>query len=462
MISPRFGLAALAVAALIASSGCLRWWWGAAGSGGRDATADTTADATADTTADTADAGGSSGVVKVDPGCGGFWTVKGNADAGDKITGLAFDSKGRLLAAGQLQNVGTKFDLTVLRYLADGKPDMSFSTDGQLTLHMSCCEYSAEVIAISGDRVVTGGSVDYGNDDPTAWRFEADGDLDKTFGSQGYARIAISGEVQGHGIAGNDSAGYFLVGSQYDNWFMLGKLTPAGKLDATFGSSGKVVFKNTAKATGLAVAIAPDGKVVVVGRARPDGPSGDNDMAAWRFGKSGALDSSFGDGGALYHDGAAGKAGSDDGAEGLVIDAAGKIYVVGHSHNGQDLDLALWRLRASDGKLDPGFNQVGYLTHHSAAGGGGSDRGHGAVLHEGKLVVVGSSAKAGGGAVMAIWRLDAGGGLDASFGGKGYYSHAGKGSGRGLAVAVGPKGQIVVGGDSSGDAALWCLSAGAP
>jgi hypothetical protein len=120
----------------------------------------------------------------------------------------------------------------------------------------------------------------------------------------------------------------------------------------------------------------------------------------------------------------------------------------------------VWRLGAGDGGLDPGFNQVGYMTHHGAAGGNGNDTGYGVILHDDKLLVVGSSAGTANDNEMTIWRLDAQGRLDTSFNGTGSFSHEAEGGGVGYAVAVGPKEQILVAGSSNGDVAAWCLSTG--
>src|SRR6476469_6378967 len=76
------------------------------------------------------------------------------------------------------------------------------------------------------------------------------------------------------------------------------RLTPAGALDPSFGQGGKAVFQVGPNAD-LAqdVAIQPDGKIVVAGySAQTDGQN--TDFSAIRLTPAGRLDTSFGSGGA--------------------------------------------------------------------------------------------------------------------------------------------------------------------
>ena len=139
------------------------------------------------------------------------------------------------------------------------------------------------------------------------------------------------------------------------------------------------------------------------------------DMALWRYTYAGALDSSFGTpNGYVTHDNAAGGSGNDS-AEAVAIDSAGRIVVAGWSINNTTIrDMVVWRF-LSDGTLDTlNFGAPnGYYVHTNAAvDTAGYDL---AITSAGKIVVVGTS-DAGANVNAAIWRLNANGTLDATFG----------------------------------------------
>ena len=72
----------------------------------------------------------------------------------------------------------------------------------------------------------------------------------------------------------------------------------------------------------------------------------------------------------------------------IAVQTDGKILVLGYSHNGTNEDILLVRY-TPDGKLDPTFNQYGFVTYN---GGQGDDRGLGLALQvDGKIVVTGFS-----------------------------------------------------------------------
>ncbi len=130
------------------------------------------------------------------------------------------------------------------------------------------------------------------------------------------------------------------------------RLLPDGSLDPSFGTAGKVV-----KAIGLnndeayAVALQPDGKIVVAGRSFN---GVDFDVALLRYHPNGALDNSFHATGIVTT--AIGP--SNDEAYSVVIQGDGKIVVAGHAENGTDADFALVRYLA-DGTLDGSFGSAG-------------------------------------------------------------------------------------------------------
>jgi len=171
-------------------------------------------------------------------------------------------------------------------------------------------------------------------------------------------------------------------------------------------------------------------------------------------GALGILDTSFNNVGFVSHDSAAGGTGVDV-AESVVIDANGKIVVAGYSSNGLNYDMTLWRYN-SDGSLDTGFNGVGYVTHDGAAGGSGADAGVSVTIDANAKIVVAGYSFNGTDSDMTLWRYNSNGTLDTSFNTTGYVSHdnaaGGAGNDRGNALVIDTDGKIVVAGYSSNGA----------
>lgn len=131
-------------------------------------------------------------------------------------------------------------------------------------------------------------------------------------------------------------------------------LAAPGDLDSTFGTGGKLTFAPPGLSlTGAAdVAVQPDGKVVFVGSGY-DG-TGEQDFFATRVNTNGALDGTFGNGGVTILD--FNGVNTKDTAAALALQPDGKVVVAGQTESLSDgtLDAAVARLDA-DGKLDPAF-----------------------------------------------------------------------------------------------------------
>jgi uncharacterized delta-60 repeat protein len=194
--------------------------------------------------------------------------------------------------------------------------------------------------------------------------------------------------------------------------FALVRYMAVGGPDPTFGTQvqpdiGEVTTNIDATTPGddvaVAVALQSDGKIVVAGYGKIGG-LGISDFVVVRYLPSGALDPNFGINGITVTN-----LGSDDRANGMVIQDDGKIVVVGVSNG----DLALVRY-LSNGALDPDFGSNGkVLTDVSSQSADAED----VILQDdGKIVVVGGVGGTIDKGVVA--RYDATGVLDATFDGE--------------------------------------------
>jgi uncharacterized delta-60 repeat protein len=144
-----------------------------------------------------------------------------------------------------------------------------------------------------------------------------------------------------------------------DNDFCVVRLNADGSLDTGFDGpsgtgDGKVLLPiGTSTDIANALALQPDGKIVVAGFCR----NGSNeDFCVARLNTDGSLDASFdgpsgtGNGKVLLPIGT-----SDDYATALALQPDGKIVVAGYCANGSNLDFCIARLNL-DGSLDTGFD----------------------------------------------------------------------------------------------------------
>lgn len=131
-----------------------------------------------------------------------------------------------------------------------------------------------------------------------------------------------------------------------------------GTLDPNFGTAGKVSVQfNGGMDIGRAAVLQPDGKIVVVGTTNIPGQSGGfSSFAVARLNADGSLDNSFGSGGKILTDFGSLQ---EDWAQAVAIQPDGKIVVGGYTHIvvGQ-FSSAIFALARynTDGSLDASFS----------------------------------------------------------------------------------------------------------
>jgi uncharacterized delta-60 repeat protein len=184
-----------------------------------------------------------------------------------------------------------------------------------------------------------------------------------------------------------------------------------GNLDPAFGSAGRVItdFANRSNAAN-AIALQPDGKIVVTG----DGLSaqGAPDITVARYNADGSLDASFGTGGRVTTD----FIGQTDVGFAIAVQPDGKILVAGTANLGSStqFDFALVRYN-SNGSLDSTFGTGGKVTTDFN---GGLDQATSIGLQsDGKIILAGFATA--GDAHTALARYNTNGTLDTTFGGFG-------------------------------------------
>ncbi|HEX8733838.1 MAG TPA: FG-GAP-like repeat-containing protein, partial [Pyrinomonadaceae bacterium] len=259
---------------------------------------------------------------------------------------------------------------------APGDLDQSFGVEGRQMVLIRNSQpggliwNTAQDIAIQPDGkiLVAGGANDTNNGfSYIVVRFNPDGSLDSDFAAGGIFRYDFgSGSDEAMGIALQPDGKIVVAGKANvnpfaaDTAFGIIRLNPNGTFDSAFGTNGVVItnfFSSLDEAT--EVALQPDGKIIATGFVTQGGVNNGAtyDFAAVRYNPNGSLDATFGGGdGIAFVD----FNGQGDRAQSSVLQPDGKIVLAGVTTGeiASELDFALARLNA-DGSLDTGFDGDG-------------------------------------------------------------------------------------------------------
>jgi uncharacterized delta-60 repeat protein len=241
---------------------------------------------------------------------------------------------------------------------AAGELDPSFGGDGKVVTDFGPGADLAQGLAIQADgKIVAAGETFRGNDDFDFARahYNPDGSLDPTFDGDGKVVTDFGGFDAAHAVAIQSDGKIVAAGDAgtVDADFALARYNPDGSLDPSFDGNGKAVTAFGADDDiAESVAIQADGKIVAAGES---GGSGAMDFALARYNPDGSLDTpAFGGDGKVVTD-----FGADDAANGVAIQADGKIVSAGSTNTGANpANFALARYLATRSESKISINDV--------------------------------------------------------------------------------------------------------
>lgn len=347
-------------------------------------------------------------------------------DNSDRPRGVAVDAQGRIVVVGTLTTNNNSI-IGVVRLLANGQLDPSFSSDGKATIIFAAAKVEASAVAIQPDgKVLVAGAIEFANNDEDflVVRLLANGAVDTSFGSTGSRRIDF-----GEPSAFRESAGAISLGA--DGRILLAgitanlvatsrmgvaRLTADGDLDTSFNGDGRKSFTfsvSVGRDVIRAVKELPDGRIVLAGSTSS---TGDGDFAVVRLLESGEFDPAFGNE-ALGRSRVAFDLGgnNNDGASGLAISSSGSYFLAGSANLGNTSVIAVAKLDTS-GALSPDFAGGGRLTLDFSPVGATYVTAHSVALLANGAIVLGGQAVGSAGFDFASARLNANGALDTRFG----------------------------------------------
>jgi uncharacterized delta-60 repeat protein len=326
---------------------------------------------------------------------------------------------GRIVVAGSVRDGQPNFGLA--RYLRNGTLDISFGNGGIISHSQPLANLQAQDIALqSDDKIIVVGTSTISNlADLTVARFLSGGMLDSNF-NQGWVHLRFGSlPSRGSAVALQPDGKIVIAGDaldQTDYYLGLVRLHPDGSVDSTFGVADGRVTTPMTQGGGLlnvrAVAILSDGHILVAGSFTV---SGHWRIFLARFTPEGALDSSFGTAGRVET-----AVGSDAQARDMafqrVVRTGGttedRIVVIGETGSGPSSDFLLLRYDLN-GSLDPSFGNLGRVITDFD---GREDHADAlAVAEDGSIVVAGRS-QSGAASELALARYHPNGAPDAAFG----------------------------------------------
>ncbi len=261
-----------------------------------------------------------SGALDLTFGSGGWVTTTIAGATSQAAQSSALDANGNILVGGQAAFAGSVSDFLLARYISSGVLDSTFGGGtGYVTTDLGT--------------VCTGDPAQLSFDTALGITVQADG------------KVPITGTTTPHGSTASDLA--------------LARYNPDGTLDTTFGTDGVVdqAFYNE-RALGYAVGVQSTGQLVVFGPLVGTAAGSLFDFGIIRFNSNGALDTTFGTNGQTAIDYAG--PGNDIPGVGLASLADDSILVSGsasHTANSTSTstnDIALVKLQPN-GALDPTF-----------------------------------------------------------------------------------------------------------
>ncbi len=362
----------------------------------------------------------------------------------DRGNTMGIQEDGKILVGGSTYNSYTTANFALLRYNTDGTLDNTFGTNGHVKTTIESRSQGYSIGLQNDGKIILGGSSKFFIN---IARYHVDGSLDTTFGNGGtvitdvdgyYSETCKSVAIQDYGkiLVG----GYGQHFSNDNSHFMVLRYLENGTLDNTFGTNGLVVG-NIGRVESMQ--IQNDGKIVL-------GGSTAQFFALERYDSNGVIDATFGLNGQSITLFPNGNANANSNAHSMSLQADGKIVLGGFS-TGDSTKIALARY-LTNGIVDYTFGVNGILVTAF----GDSSKGNAVMIQDdGKIIVGGNASDNSNTENFALVRYNTDGTLDNAFGLDGTtLTPIGDSYSTGQALGIDANGKIVLAGYANIDSNL--------
>lgn len=291
---------------------------------------------------------------------------------------IVLQDDGKIITAGYDNN---QYDYMVARFNANGELDTSFGNEGIVIEHVGFVDKCNGLILQPDSKIIIAG---YSDNNLSMLRFNNDGTLDITFGEVGKVTASFADQIVNIQDAVLLDDGKIILGGSV--WiegvlhFLLSRFNADGTLDESFGTGGYTTTGDEPLYyEGFDVAIQEDDKIIVAGYIG----SSIEDFGMVRYHPDGSIDTEFGEDGIVVTDGL----GDEDQIKEIAIQPDGKIIAAGYFGTEMYTEFAVARYNI-DGSIDNTFGDAGKLTTEF---GGYNDLALSVELQpDGKIIVGGS------------------------------------------------------------------------
>lgn len=279
----------------------------------------------------------------------------------------AVQPDGKILQAVPVIIAGT-YQASVIRYKINGEPDSSFGIAGRFTSAFNTGTRPMDIALQSNGKIIIAGN----QIDPNtslncfmAMRLNSNGTLDASFGNNGRTIFSfIASENCGANAVAIQPDGKIVLGGHtweqvmqsYSIW-TLARLNTNGSLDSSFDIDGRQITPIDGNDFIWDMAIQTDGKIVAVGtvhKSLVQGMPPKTEVAVARYNSDGAPDQTFGVQGKFIWP----ENNVWPFATALALQSDGKIVAGASYHNGSDYDFMIVRLK-TNGVPDSSFGNAG-------------------------------------------------------------------------------------------------------
>ncbi len=260
-----------------------------------------------------------------------------------RVNASAIQLDGKLVVVGEG---------AIARLQPDGELDSSFGRDGTLDY-----PFFARAVAVqpNGAILIAGGTRATASEQFVISRYTPSGLLDTSFDGDGHVLVDFGTETEFASSIAIQPNGQIVVAGVSDRSIAIGRLLPNGSLDSSFDQDGKLTqqFYTTANSAS-AVAVQPDGKILVAGTAwQYSATASNHDAFVMRLNSSGSLDRTFNATGVTFIN-----RGRYDDAKAMSLLGDGRIVVSGYANVQFSTNLLVARLNAN-GSFDNTFDLDG-------------------------------------------------------------------------------------------------------
>jgi len=182
------------------------------------------------------------------------------------------------------------------RHNANGLLDASFGNGGWTSVDFSGTSILSSLAIQTDGKIVASG---YGSLNTreclSLARFNSNGTLDTSFGTNGKVQRDFGDNSYGNSVA-LDASGRIVVGGSVGQTFLLTRYNSDGTVDNTFGTNGFTTVSSLgSNSVGNSVLILSSGKILLGGKTRQE--NNNENFALLCFNTNGTLDTTFGTGG---------------------------------------------------------------------------------------------------------------------------------------------------------------------